>query len=346
MRIASPDPSKLPGTAERRRIAALAGTAAILLVALAAEAQALTLSGAIARPDDPPAGTTQTGAATRFHLHIEFGQEEDVLNLTFELPPGLSLNPQAFPTCADGQFTSDNCPAETQVADASATANLDGIVAGAPGAIYNLVPEPGQIGRLGVVLRPPFNLPKVFQIATIGRRADSGLSIAMMNLPRMIGGAQVHLDSIDAELLSAFAANPSACTPATTRFVATSYQAPTSTATASDTYTPTGCPSPPPPPPPTANARCDGKPATKVGSAGRDTLRGTPRRDVIAGLGGNDTILGFGGNDLLCGGRGADRLRGGAGRDVLIGGAAADTLLGGGGVDVLRGGAGSDRETQ
>jgi RTX calcium-binding nonapeptide repeat (4 copies) len=343
--IAGPDPSRPSSTAARRRIAALASAAASLLV-LAAQAQALTLSNPLARPNDPPAGTTQTGAATRFHVHIEFGQEEDVRNLTFELPAGLTLNPQAFPTCADGQFTSDTCPTETKVADASATANLDGFVVGAPGAIYNLAPEGGQIGRLGVVLRPPLNLPKVFQIATISRRADSGLSIAMLNIPRTVGDAQVHLDSIDAELLSAFVTNPSTCAAATTRFVASSYQSPSAETSVSDGYTPTGCPPPPPPPPNPPSARCDGRPATKVGSAGRDTLRGTPRRDVIAGLGGNDTILGFAGNDLLCGGAGADQLKGGIGKDVLIGGPAADTLLGGVGVDVLRGGAGADRETQ
>ena len=80
--------------------------------------------------------------------------------------------------------------------------------------------------------------------------------------------------------------------------------------------------------PPRAS-RCGGKPATVVGSAGRDTLRGTRRADVIVGLGGNDRIIGRGGNDVVCGGRGKDRLSGGGGRDRLSGGPQRDTCIGG-----------------
>jgi hemolysin type calcium-binding protein len=70
--------------------------------------------------------------------------------------------------------------------------------------------------------------------------------------------------------------------------------------------------------------RCAGRPATIIGTPGRDTLRGTAGRDVIVGLGGNDVISGRGGNDVLCGGRGRDTLRGGPGRDVVRGGPGRD----------------------
>ncbi len=93
-------------------------------------------------------------------------------------------------------------------------------------------------------------------------------------------------------------------------------------------------------------ARCAGKPATKVGTSGPNKLRGTPRRDVIAGLGGNDVIRGLAGNDLLCGGKGKDRLLGGGGRDTLLGQAGRDTLRGGPGRDKLRGGPGRDKQIQ
>jgi len=96
---------------------------------------------------------------------------------------------------------------------------------------------------------------------------------------------------------------------------------------------------------PTGTARvvCGGRPATIVGTSGRDVLRGTPGRDVIAGLAGNDVVRGLGGADVVCGGAGADRLDGGAGPDRLIGAAGADILSGGAGVDRLDGGAGGDR---
>lgn len=90
-------------------------------------------------------------------------------------------------------------------------------------------------------------------------------------------------------------------------------------------------------------ARCGGKAATIVGTAGKDILRGTRGRDVIAGLGGNDRIFGAGRGDLICGGAGRDRIVGGPGNDRLFGNRGNDVLVGGGGDDRLVGGPGSDR---
>jgi uncharacterized delta-60 repeat protein len=89
--------------------------------------------------------------------------------------------------------------------------------------------------------------------------------------------------------------------------------------------------------------RCAGRRATIVGTAGNDTLRGTPRADVIVALGGNDRISARGGNDVVCGGRGNDRLAGGAGADRLHGGHGRDVLAGGPGRDRLNGGPQRDR---
>jgi sugar lactone lactonase YvrE len=83
-------------------------------------------------------------------------------------------------------------------------------------------------------------------------------------------------------------------------------------------------------------ATCAGRPATIVGTPGRDRLRGTARRDVIAGLGGADVVHALGGNDLVCAGPGNDVVHGGPGRDVLHGGPGRDRLLGGPGRDVTR----------
>ena len=96
---------------------------------------------------------------------------------------------------------------------------------------------------------------------------------------------------------------------------------------------------PPLPPPP---VRCDGRPATIVGTDSGDSLLGTPGNDVIHGLGGNDIIIGLGGNDVMCGGSGRDRLSGNAGRDRLFGDAGRDVLRGGTGRDRLFGRSGND----
>jgi uncharacterized delta-60 repeat protein len=112
------------------------------------------------------------------------------------------------------------------------------------------------------------------------------------------------------------------------------------------------------PPPPIA--RCKGKPATVVGTPGRDRLKGTARRDVIAALAGNDVVRALAGNDIVCAGAGKDLVRAGAGKDLVLGGSGRDllfgqggkdrllgqkgpdTLVGGRGRDALRGGAGKD----
>ena len=92
--------------------------------------------------------------------------------------------------------------------------------------------------------------------------------------------------------------------------------------------------------------RCAGVAVNRIGTAGKDTLRGSAKADGILALGGNDLLLGLGGNDGLCGGKGRDRLRGGPGRDKLLGGPGPDRLLGGPGRDRLRGGPGPDSQRQ
>ena len=80
----------------------------------------------------------------------------------------------------------------------------------------------------------------------------------------------------------------------------------------------------------------------KVGTAGNDTLNGTPKGDLLQGLSGNDKLFGRAGADCLDGGNGNDRLFGGSGNDRLNGGKGDDSLTGGSGRDVLNGGPGND----
>lgn len=105
-------------------------------------------------------------------------------------------------------------------------------------------------------------------------------------------------------------------------------------------------------PNPPATPRCEGVPATIVGTDGDDTLQGTPGRDVVVALGGDDFVSTGAGRDLVCAGDrwdfirlgpGDDRARGAGGQDQLIGGGDADRLFGGAEVDGLEGGPGDDR---
>ena len=104
------------------------------------------------------------------------------------------------------------------------------------------------------------------------------------------------------------------------------------------------------PPPPVVivdkSPSCAGKRATRVGTPGKDDLKGTRRADVIVGLGGDDTIRALAGNDLVCAGKGRDIVHGGAGKDRLLGEGGVDTLRGGPGKDKLVGGPGKDLQRQ
>jgi hypothetical protein len=93
---------------------------------------------------------------------------------------------------------------------------------------------------------------------------------------------------------------------------------------------------------PPVSVRCNGLPATIIGTFGNDTLFGTAGNDVIHGRGGNDIIRGLAGKDVICGGKGDDRLFGDQGKDQLFGGRGDDVLKGGTDNDRLFGQAGSD----
>jgi Ca2+-binding RTX toxin-like protein len=80
-----------------------------------------------------------------------------------------------------------------------------------------------------------------------------------------------------------------------------------------------------------AAATCNGLPVTIFGTAGNDSIIGTPGNDVISADAGNDLVLGLDGNDTVCLGTGDDLFDGGAGDDTMVADAApdgADTFVG------------------
>lgn len=67
-----------------------------------------------------------------------------------------------------------------------------------------------------------------------------------------------------------------------------------------------------------ANPRCNGEPATIVGTSGDDQIIGTEGPDVIVTRQGNDVIRGLGGDDIICSGQGDDEIFGGDGFDIIF----------------------------
>jgi hypothetical protein len=79
--------------------------------------------------------------------------------------------------------------------------------------------------------------------------------------------------------------------------------------------------------------KCGGVLVNRVGTPGKDVLKGTPQADGFLAFGGRDVIRARGGADALCAGKGRDRLIAGAGSDALRGGRGTDACLGGNGSD-------------
>jgi hypothetical protein len=88
--------------------------------------------------------------------------------------------------------------------------------------------------------------------------------------------------------------------------------------------------------------KCVGTLVNRVGTDGRDRLRGTNHADGFLAFGGPDRIFGRDGADHACAGGGDDRVFGGDGNDLLLGQGGGDLLDGGVGSDECIGGPGAD----
>jgi hypothetical protein len=218
--------------------------AALSLLAAPAANAAIGFHGLSAKPTNLAAG-----ANSNVNIHIGFSDPSDqVKDLTVHLPPGLVGNPTATPLCTVSQLNSDNCPANTQVG--TTTANVNVIVGGVPvaqtvnGSLYNLVPQPGEPARFGIVLRPPVG-QKIVQQSAVRLRPDFGLDTVINNFPREASGLEADIKSIDISLFGkangkGFMRNPTSCVAKAVRFNATSYSGHAATGTA-PSFTPTAC---------------------------------------------------------------------------------------------------------
>jgi hypothetical protein len=242
-----------------RRLIGTLIAAVVLLVAVPASAQALTLSGLAASP-----ASTQGGAHSNFHLHMDFSGGQ-VRNLTVGLPPGLIGDPNATPLCTVAQLNADACPANTQVGSVSANATLHilspllDLPATANGSLFNLQAQPGEPARFGIVLHalplpPPLDsaiLPPIILQSGVQLRSDYGLNTVINNIPNTtstpLGDLSTTINSQDITLFGtapgtgrSFMRNPTSCPgPHTTNFTAVPYSGSTATGTAS--FSTTNC---------------------------------------------------------------------------------------------------------
>jgi hypothetical protein len=242
-----------------RRRAGLIALAAVGAVALLgpASAHALTLSNLQAEPAAPPNGTTEAGKNTNFEINMAF-DAEDVENLRIGLPPGLVGNPTATVQCTADQLNANACPAESQVG--ATTVNATVTVIAVPvtldiqGKLFNLVPQPGEPARFGIVLTPlsvdplpPILPPVILQSGVELRQSDLGLDTVIEDIPNATQGLPTHINSMHVTLFGnppggtkPFIRNPTSCGTATTNFTADAHGSDTE-ATGSASFTPTAC---------------------------------------------------------------------------------------------------------
>jgi hypothetical protein len=216
-----------------------------LLVAPSAHA-AFTVSGT-ASPTNPT-----SGANSNFNIEVQFGggtsADESVKDLIVHLPPGLVGDPSSAPLCTVAQLNDDNCPNNSQLGTVSSNVTVGGLLPQTiSGDLYNLVPQPGEPARFGIVLRPLDDvLPKtILQSAARLRKTDFGLDSVVNNIPNEADGVPLHINSQNLTLFGkaptgkAFLRNPTSCGTQTTGFSATSHGGESDTA--DSTFTLSGC---------------------------------------------------------------------------------------------------------
>jgi hypothetical protein len=220
------------------RPALLAALCLALLAPAAARAD-ITVSNVQAKPAD-----TKAGANSDFTLSFDLGGSETIRDLDVNLPPGLLGNPNNATRCTQAQFSSDSCPATSQVGTQTVNVTAGALVnSDAQGQVFNLVPDKPEPAQFGIKLDTPLGTQHLKSDATV--RADGGLTSTIRGIPNMLGIFPLHVNSISLTLQGKsgankpFMMNPTSCDVHTTAVHATGYG--DSTADGQGSFTPTAC---------------------------------------------------------------------------------------------------------
>ncbi|HET6830073.1 MAG TPA: hypothetical protein VFH44_01865 [Solirubrobacterales bacterium] len=244
------------GIPRAARATILLGVLATLLIAAPAAEAAFGIAGFSAQPASKAAGANS-------NLSVSFDVTEPAAGLkdvTVHLPPGLIGNPLATPTCTEPKLMADDCPARSDVGDATNEVTVKPlgllpIPLTVNGQVYNVEPRKGEPARFGIVLDPsPVPglglLPKiVLQQTARLRQSDFGLDTSLRDIPRSarIGGVSTPLEVRGVALTlrgkvnggKGFLRNPTSCKAQTIAIDAAAYNG--ATASAQDQFTTTNC---------------------------------------------------------------------------------------------------------
>ncbi len=172
-------------------------TRGVLYLAACVSALALWASGAQAAvaiesfalsTRHPLDGTVDSQAGAHADLNVSLllkhpGEPETARELEVTAPPGVFANPEVVPRCPAATFDDFECTPDSQVGLITLRADYEGDAAFVLGTapVFSLVPEPGEIARLGFVV-PTLGVPIVVPVSV---RSEMGypLSLSIDDLP-------------------------------------------------------------------------------------------------------------------------------------------------------------------
>jgi hypothetical protein len=217
--------------------------------------------------------SAQAGAHADLTVSTAFNTENfqgatsgSLKNTIYDLPPGFGGDLVDTPTCAAADFLRERCPIATQVGVTTVTIDL----AGEPRVkniqpVYNLAPEPGDVGKLGFWVKnffyegdvrvrapnedrrkppgeagEPYGLTTTFFNATAGLVAVDNVALTVWGVPaaavhdslrwvpRTIGENNGHFGASSNATAAPFLTNPTACGSPVLQasFLVTSWQHP------------------------------------------------------------------------------------------------------------------------
>jgi hypothetical protein len=205
--------------------------------------------------------TTRAGGHPNLRVSLKFTEPSTGLkDIALHLPAGLTANPSATPFCPRKRLLADLCPGTSKVGSITVVGVAFGLELPVTRSIFNLRPGPAERLRLAVPIYGSASRPGIAaELPVTTRPADGGLDMAVIGLPREVGGIAIRIKEMGFRLKGvararvkrklrrkAFLTNPSTCLPATSVLELTSHDAPAVTVVRTTAFTPTSCGPPPP----------------------------------------------------------------------------------------------------
>ncbi len=79
--------------------------------------------------------------------------EDHIKDVRVDLPPGLSVNPEATEQCTEAELQESKCPSESQVGEDEAVGTVSALTVTEKFPVYNMVRKDGQPARFGVEVK-------------------------------------------------------------------------------------------------------------------------------------------------------------------------------------------------